>query len=151
MSFDQFPIEAGQLNALVELLDTGDLTGRGAKDLLAGIQPGEDARAAAERLELISVGDTDVIRTAALETIAANPAAVADFQGGKKAAIGRLMESTIARTGWARAPRNRSRGVGRVVVEVVPCRGGQNGLRAPRFPTMKKRGTYVRARSTGPP
>ena len=104
MSFDQFPIEAGQLNALVELLDTGDLTGRGAKDLLAGIQPGEDARAAAERLELISVGDTDVIRTAALETIAANPAAVADFQGGKKAAIGRLMGETIRATGGRGRP-----------------------------------------------
>ncbi len=104
MSFDQFPIEAEQLNALVELLDTGDLTGRGAKDLLAGIQPGEDARAAAERLELISVGDTDVIRTAALETIAANPAAVADFQGGKKAAIGRLMGETIRATGGRGRP-----------------------------------------------
>jgi aspartyl-tRNA(Asn)/glutamyl-tRNA(Gln) amidotransferase subunit B len=86
------------------LLDTGDLTGRGAKDLLAGIQPGEDARAAAERLELISVGDTDVIRTAALETIAANPAAVADFQGGKKAAIGRLMGETIRATGGRGRP-----------------------------------------------
>lgn len=104
LRFDQFPIEAGQLNALIDLVDSGDLTGRGAKDLLSGIQPGEDARAAAERLELISVGDTDVIRTAALETIAANPAAVADYKGGKTAAIGRLMGETIRATGGRGRP-----------------------------------------------
>jgi len=104
LSSDQFPIEATQLAQLVELVENGDLTGRGAKELLAGIQPGEDARAAAQRLDLISVGDTDVIRAAAREVIAANPAAVADYRGGKKAAIGRLMGETIRATGGRGRP-----------------------------------------------
>ncbi|MEZ4531133.1 MAG: Asp-tRNA(Asn)/Glu-tRNA(Gln) amidotransferase subunit GatB [Thermomicrobiales bacterium] len=104
LSSDQFPIEATQLAQLVELVESGDLTGRGAKELLAGIQPGEDARAAAQRLDLISVGDTDVIRAAAMEVIAANPAAVADYRGGKKAAIGRLMGETIRATGGRGRP-----------------------------------------------
>ena len=104
MRFDQFPVDAAQLSALVDLVDSGDLTGRGAKDLLAGIQEGEAARAAAERLNLISEGDTDVIRAAALETIAANPAAVADYKDGKKAAIGRLMGETIRATGGRGRP-----------------------------------------------
>jgi aspartyl-tRNA(Asn)/glutamyl-tRNA(Gln) amidotransferase subunit B len=104
LRFDQFPIESAQLSGIVDLVDGGVLTGRGAKELLSGIQPGEEARAAAERLELISVGDADVIRKAALETIAANPAAVADYKGGKKAAIGRLMGETIRATGGRGRP-----------------------------------------------
>ncbi len=104
LRFDQFPVDAAQLSALVDLVDSGDLTGRGAKDLLVGIQEGEAARVAAERLNLISEGDTDVIRAAALETIAANPAAVADYKGGKKAAIGRLMGETIRATGGRGRP-----------------------------------------------
>jgi aspartyl-tRNA(Asn)/glutamyl-tRNA(Gln) amidotransferase subunit B len=104
LPFDQFPIEAKQLSDLVALVESGDLTGRGGKELLAGIEPGEDARAAAERLNLISVGDVDVIKAAALETISANPAAVADYKGGKKAAIGRLMGETIRATGGRGRP-----------------------------------------------
>jgi aspartyl-tRNA(Asn)/glutamyl-tRNA(Gln) amidotransferase subunit B len=101
---DEFPLDASQLAQLVSMVESNDLTGRGGKDLLAGIEPGEDARAAAERLNLISVGDSDVIRTAALQTIVANPAAVADFRGGKKAAIGRLMGETIRATGGRGRP-----------------------------------------------
>jgi aspartyl-tRNA(Asn)/glutamyl-tRNA(Gln) amidotransferase subunit B len=101
---DRFPIEPAQLAGLVALVESGDLTGRGGKDLLAGIQPGEDARRAAERLNLISVGDSDVIRAAAVATIAANPAAAADFRGGKQAAIGRLMGETIRATGGRGRP-----------------------------------------------
>lgn len=104
LRFDQFPIEAGQLAALIDMIDSGDLTGRGAKDLLAGIQPSEDARNAAERLDLISVGDIDVIRSAAIGIISANPNVVADYRGGKKAAIGRLMGETIRATGGKGQP-----------------------------------------------
>ncbi len=101
---DQFPLEADQLAQLVVLVESGDLTGRGGKELLAGIEPGENARKAAERLNLISVSDADVIRTAAKETLAANPAAVADYKAGKKAAIGRLIGETIRATGGQGRP-----------------------------------------------
>jgi aspartyl-tRNA(Asn)/glutamyl-tRNA(Gln) amidotransferase subunit B len=104
LPYDQFPIEPGQLNQLVGLVESGDLTGRGAKEVLGAIQPGEDARAAAERLNLISVGDTDVLRAAAMQVIAANPAAAADYRGGKTAAIGRLMGETIRATGGRGRP-----------------------------------------------
>jgi len=104
LRFDQFPIEATQLGGLVDLVESGDLTGRGAKELLTGIEPGEGARAAAERLDLISVGDIGAIRDAALGIIAANPAVVADYRGGKKAAIGRLMGETIRATGGKGRP-----------------------------------------------
>ncbi len=101
---DQFPLEPDQLAQLVVLVESGDLTGRGGKELLAGIEPGENARTAAERLNLISVSDADIIRTAAKATLAANPAAVADYQTGKKAAIGRLIGETIRATGGQGRP-----------------------------------------------
>jgi aspartyl-tRNA(Asn)/glutamyl-tRNA(Gln) amidotransferase subunit B len=104
LRFDQFPVESAQLAVLVDLVENGDLTGRGGKDLLARIEPGEDARAAAERLDLISVDDAGVIRAAALEAIGANPAVVADYKSGKKAAIGRLMGETIRVTGGRGRP-----------------------------------------------
>lgn len=44
LRFDQFPIEATQLGGLVDLVESGDLTGRGAKELLTGIEPGEDRK-----------------------------------------------------------------------------------------------------------
>jgi aspartyl-tRNA(Asn)/glutamyl-tRNA(Gln) amidotransferase subunit B len=100
----EFPLTPDQLAQLVVLVERGDLTGRGGKELLAGIERGEHARDAAERLNLISVGDADVIRTAAMETLAANPAAVADYQAGKKAAIGRLIGETIRATGGMGRP-----------------------------------------------
>lgn len=104
LPIDKFPIEPAQLAQLVDLVERGDITGRGGKELLAGIVPGEDARSAAERLDLISVGDADSIRVAAIATIAANPAAVADFRGGKQAAIGRLIGETIRATGGKGRP-----------------------------------------------
>lgn len=104
MAIAEFPIEATQLGELVDLVECGDLTGRGAKELLASISPGEDPRTAAERLNLLSLGDVDQLRSAAVEVIAANPAAAADYRGGKKAAIGRLMGETIRATGGRARP-----------------------------------------------
>ncbi len=44
------------------------------------------------------------MRQAALDTMAAFPAAVSDFKGGKTAAIGRLIGETIRRTGGRANP-----------------------------------------------
>jgi aspartyl-tRNA(Asn)/glutamyl-tRNA(Gln) amidotransferase subunit B len=44
------------------------------------------------------------VRGAALETLAAFPAAVTDYQSGKTAAIGRLIGETIRRTGGRASP-----------------------------------------------
>jgi aspartyl-tRNA(Asn)/glutamyl-tRNA(Gln) amidotransferase subunit B len=59
---------------------------------------------AAGRLNLLVLGEDDAVRTAALETIDAFPAAADDYLGGKKAAIGRLIGETIRRTGGRANP-----------------------------------------------
>jgi aspartyl-tRNA(Asn)/glutamyl-tRNA(Gln) amidotransferase subunit B len=60
--------------------------------------------AAAARLNLLVLDDDDAVRSAAREIIAAFPAAVNDFRGGKTAAIGRLIGETIRRTGGRASP-----------------------------------------------
>ncbi|MGH2614933.1 MAG: hypothetical protein ACRDJC_06825, partial [Thermomicrobiales bacterium] len=59
---------------------------------------------AAANLNLLVLDDEASIRDAALATMTDFPAAVADFQGGKKAAIGRLIGETIKRTGGRANP-----------------------------------------------
>ncbi len=101
---DQMPLTADQLQGLLNALAEGALTARAAKELLPRIEPGEDPRAAAARLDLLVLDEEDAVRSAALATIAAHPAAVADFKGGKRAAIGRLIGETIRGTGGRASP-----------------------------------------------
>jgi aspartyl-tRNA(Asn)/glutamyl-tRNA(Gln) amidotransferase subunit B len=101
---DQLPFSAGQLRELMDAVAGGELTMRAAKELLPQLDAGQSPRAAAKRLNLLSLDDTDTLRTAVATTLAAHPAAVADYRGGKKAAIGRLIGETIKATGGRANP-----------------------------------------------
>jgi len=101
---EELPLSTVQLTDLLDALGEGLLTTRAAKELLPQIEPDEAPRVAAERLNLLVLGEEDAVRAAALETIAAFPAAVDDYIGGKKAAIGRLIGETIRRTGGRANP-----------------------------------------------
>ena len=104
MAVDALPLSAAQIADLVAAVQGGKLTGRAAKDLLPQIDEGEVPSAAAARLNLLSIDDGDAVRQAAQEAIDANPAVVADFRGGKQAAIGRLIGETMKRTGGRARP-----------------------------------------------
>jgi aspartyl-tRNA(Asn)/glutamyl-tRNA(Gln) amidotransferase subunit B len=101
---DQMPITSDQLRDLIELVQSGKVTGRAAKELLVQLETGEDVSAAAARLNLLSLDDHAVIRAAAQDVLEAFPAAVEDYRGGKTAAIGRLIGETIKRTGGRANP-----------------------------------------------
>jgi aspartyl-tRNA(Asn)/glutamyl-tRNA(Gln) amidotransferase subunit B len=101
---DELPIMAWQLRDLISSVQSGELTARAAKELLPHLEPGESPRAAAARLNLLSLDDEATLREAVTATIAAFPAAVADYQRGKTAAIGRLIGETIKRTGGRARP-----------------------------------------------
>jgi aspartyl-tRNA(Asn)/glutamyl-tRNA(Gln) amidotransferase subunit B len=101
---EQLPLTALQLQDLLDALAEGALTARAAKELLPRIEPGESPRAAAARLELLVLDEDETVRAAARETMEALPAAVADYRGGKTAAIGRLIGETIRRTGGRAKP-----------------------------------------------
>nr|MBA3450947.1 Asp-tRNA(Asn)/Glu-tRNA(Gln) amidotransferase subunit GatB [Chloroflexia bacterium] len=104
LPLDQLALSAQQLQDLLDALDAGKLSARAAKELLPHIGEGESVMAAAVKLNLLALEGEDAVRDAVLETIAALPAAVADFKGGKKAAIGRLIGETIRRTGGRADP-----------------------------------------------
>jgi aspartyl-tRNA(Asn)/glutamyl-tRNA(Gln) amidotransferase subunit B len=101
---DQLPLTSGQLRELIDAVKCGELTLRAAKELLPQIGDGESPRAAAGRLNLLTLEDDDALNRAVEETLAAVPAAVADYQSGKSAAIGRLIGETIKRTGGRAKP-----------------------------------------------
>lgn len=104
MPAEALPLTAAQIRELVDLVSDKSLTGRAAKDLLANLEPGEMPGEAAKRLNLLSLDDEDEVRAAAQAAIDGNPAAVADYVGGKKAAIGRLIGETMKRTGGRAKP-----------------------------------------------
>ena len=100
----QLPLNATQIRDLLDALDAGTLTPRAAKDALPRIEPGELPTAAAARLNLLSLDDADAVETAVRGALEANPAAVADYRSGKKAAIGRLIGEAMKRTGGRARP-----------------------------------------------
>jgi aspartyl-tRNA(Asn)/glutamyl-tRNA(Gln) amidotransferase subunit B len=100
----ELPLTAAQLRDLIDAVEGGALTLRAAKELLPQIQAGESPRAAAARLNLLSLDDDAAIGEAVAATMAAFPTAVADYRSGKTAAIGRLIGETIKRTGGRANP-----------------------------------------------
>ena len=101
---DGMPVSAAQLGSLVAAVNERKVTGRAAKELLLELQPGDEPLAVAARLGLLSLEDGDLIRAAVAAAILAQPAAVADYRGGKQAAIGRLIGEAIRNTGGRASP-----------------------------------------------
>ena len=101
---ERVPLTAHQLRDLLDALDRGTLTGRAAKELLPHLQEGESVLEAAAKHNLLVLDEEDAIRGAVKNAMAANPAAVSDFRGGKTAAIGRLIGETMRRTGGRANP-----------------------------------------------
>ncbi len=100
----ELPLTVGQLRDLLDALDEGVVTGRAAKELLPQLAEGEMPRVAAARLNLLALDDEGPVIEAARATLEAFPAAAADYQSGKKAALGRLIGETIKRTGGRANP-----------------------------------------------
>ena len=104
LPLDELPMSAAQIADLVGLVRTGALTARAAKELLPRLEDGEMPSDAARRLDVLAVSDEADLAHAAAEAIRRQPAAVADYRGGKKAAIGRLMGETMKLTGGRARP-----------------------------------------------
>jgi aspartyl-tRNA(Asn)/glutamyl-tRNA(Gln) amidotransferase subunit B len=104
MPGEDFPVSADQVRELIDLVESGEMTGRAAKELLPQLAFGEPVRDAAYRLSLLTLDDQDAVRSAARAAIEAFPAAVEDYRRGKTAAIGRLIGETIKNTGGRAKP-----------------------------------------------
>ncbi|HEY7293944.1 MAG TPA: Asp-tRNA(Asn)/Glu-tRNA(Gln) amidotransferase subunit GatB, partial [Dehalococcoidia bacterium] len=91
-----------QLAELVDLIESGTITGKAAKDVFEeAFAQGRSPRQIVEAKGLTRISDAGAIEAAARRVIEANPKAVADYKSGKTAAInalkGRLMGETKGR------------------------------------------------------
>lgn len=77
---------------LVELLESGEISSRGAKDILAQmLEKDEDPETLAERLDLFQKSNEDDLLPIVQEILSNNPEAVAEYKAGKEASIKYLM------------------------------------------------------------
>jgi aspartyl-tRNA(Asn)/glutamyl-tRNA(Gln) amidotransferase subunit B len=87
------------LAALVKLVEGGSISGSTAKELLEELYlPGGDPAAVVRDRGLAQVSDQAELERLVDAVIAENPAAVADFQGGKEQALQRLVGGVMKAT-----------------------------------------------------
>ncbi|HZS13888.1 MAG TPA: Asp-tRNA(Asn)/Glu-tRNA(Gln) amidotransferase subunit GatB [Candidatus Dormibacteraeota bacterium] len=88
------------LSALLRLLESGAVNGTTAKELLDELYAaGGDPEALVRDRGLGQVSDEAALAAIVDEVIAANPQVVADFQGGKEQALGRLVGNVMKASG----------------------------------------------------
>lgn len=82
--------------ALMRMTKAGDLSSRGAKDVLALLwKEGGEPRAIAEREGLLQVSDNAALQGVVLEVLAANQKAVEEYRGGKEASLQFLLGAAM--------------------------------------------------------
>jgi aspartyl-tRNA(Asn)/glutamyl-tRNA(Gln) amidotransferase subunit B len=90
---------------LVRMAHAGDISSRGAKDTLLKLyEEGGSARAVAEANGLLQVSDTESLKKAVQDVIAANPDPVAEYKGGKEASLQFLLGQSMKATKGAGNP-----------------------------------------------
>ena len=92
-------IPPAEILALAEMAGEGRLNSTMAKEVLGEMfRSGQSASGAAEKLGMVQISDAGLVQTAVDEALSANPAAVADYLGGKETAIrflvGQVMKAT---------------------------------------------------------
>ena len=92
------------LAELVALVESGDLTGRSAKDLLPDVVQGRSPRALAEERGLLGQAGAGELEAAVDAAIAADPDTAAQVRGGNKKAINALFGAVMKATGGKANP-----------------------------------------------
>jgi aspartyl-tRNA(Asn)/glutamyl-tRNA(Gln) amidotransferase subunit B len=99
------PVPAAHLAELVRLIDAGTLSGKTAKDVFETMwTSGEGPRAIVEREGLTQVSDEGALGAAVQAVLAASPAQVAAYRGGKTATIGWFVGQVMKQTGGKANP-----------------------------------------------
>jgi len=88
-SIEQSPISAGDLAALIQLIDAGTISGKIAKTVFDEMAAtGQDPETIVKEKGLVQVSDTGAIESAIDDVIAASPDEVARYKEGQKKLIG---------------------------------------------------------------
>ena len=92
LEIEQVNVSPAQLSQLVALVESGEINQRTAKEVLIAIhETGSDPRSIVAERGLAQVSDEAQLETVVRSVVAQNPAAVADYQSGKTAAIAFLI------------------------------------------------------------
>ncbi len=92
LEIEQVNVAPRQLSQLIELVEAGEINQRTAKEVLIAVhETGSDPRSIVAERGLAQVSDEAQLESVARSVIEAHPAAVADYQSGKAAAIGFLI------------------------------------------------------------
>ena len=100
--FAELKFKPDHLATLVDLIESGTITGKAAKEVFASMfETGKPPTAIVEESGLTQVSDASIIEEASERVIDANPKAVADYRGGKhevvKFLVGQVMRETRGR------------------------------------------------------
>ncbi len=90
-------LEPEGLVSMVQMIDSGDISGRTAKDILAQVMKGGNPKEIVEKRGLKQITDTSAIAALADEVIADNPQIVAQIKENPKAVnslLGQIMKKT---------------------------------------------------------
>jgi aspartyl-tRNA(Asn)/glutamyl-tRNA(Gln) amidotransferase subunit B len=95
-----FPVDAGRLAGLVALVRDGVVSHQAAKRVYAELtqQPGDEPKAAAERLGLVQVTDQGALAGWVEEVLASHPGEVARFRGGETKLMGFFVGQVMKRS-----------------------------------------------------
>jgi aspartyl-tRNA(Asn)/glutamyl-tRNA(Gln) amidotransferase subunit B len=88
LDFARSPVKAAHLTRILQLIEDGTLSGKGAKDLLREVARGDsvagDVDELVERKGLRQISDSRALEAAVEKVIAAQPKLVEDYRAGKE-------------------------------------------------------------------
>jgi aspartyl-tRNA(Asn)/glutamyl-tRNA(Gln) amidotransferase subunit B len=106
IEIDLFPVTPAKLRELFELMESGRISGKMAKDVFDEmVETGSTAGSIAERGGLRQVTDKDELATVVEEVVGENGKVVQDFLRGKGAALGFLVGQVMKKTGGRANPK----------------------------------------------
>ncbi|MBI5140399.1 MAG: Asp-tRNA(Asn)/Glu-tRNA(Gln) amidotransferase subunit GatB [Candidatus Vogelbacteria bacterium] len=92
--------------ALLRMTDSGEVSSRGAKDILAVIvNDGGSPKKIAEDRGLFQKSDVTELKTICQEIVSENPTVAADYRGGKKASLQFLIGQGMKKSGGSANPK----------------------------------------------
>ncbi len=102
----EFPLSPKQLAEIVELVESGAISGKQAKQLYADLRgTGGSARALVQSLGLKVIADEATLRKIAAEVVAQNPKQAAQYRAGKTGVLGFFVGQLMKATGGSADPK----------------------------------------------
>jgi aspartyl-tRNA(Asn)/glutamyl-tRNA(Gln) amidotransferase subunit B len=96
---EESPLPAGRLASLIQLIDSGEISGRIAKTVFEEtFQTGEEPAIVLKRLGLVQISDRETLRAVIEKVKNANPKQVSDYRAGKDKLFGYFVGQVMKET-----------------------------------------------------